>query len=424
MRTALSAGLLLASAVFAQPAVQLTLKQAEQTALQTNPQIRAAQFTAQAAGQVPKELRSNFQPTVFGNLTTAGASDGSRIAAGALNNPVIYDRFASGLGVSQLIYDFGRTSNLVESANLRARAQDQNSQATRAQVLLSVDQAYYRVLRAQEVLKVAQETVAARQLVVDQVTTLAQNQLKSNLDVSFAQVNLSDAKLLLASALNDVKASIADLATAMGTPGQTAFTLADEPMPPAPPPDAKDLIQTAIQNRPELASLRYEQNAAARFVKAERALSLPSVGTLAAIGLVPTGATQLQNRYGAIGLNVTIPIFNGGLYAARRAEAEFRRQTTEQNLRDQQNRVMRDVQVAYLNSVTGYERLSLTAQLLDQAKLALDLAQSRYNLQLSSIVELSQAQLNLTSAQIATASARFEYQAQWSQLQYQIGLLR
>ena len=85
---------------------------------------------------------------------------------------------------------------------------------------------------------------------------------------------------------------------------------------------------------------------------------------------------------------------------------------------------MRDVRVAYLNAQTAFERVGLTTQLLDKAKLALDLAQSRFDLGLSSFIELSQAQLNLTSAQIANAGAKYDYQTQRALLDYQVGVLR
>src|SRR5262249_15485606 len=159
-----------------------------------------------------------YQPTVFGSVTGVGADSGTRIAAGFLNNPVIYSRAATGLMVSQLITDFGRTTHLVQSARLRAQSQNQALQTTRAQVLLQTDRAYYNVLRAQSVLKVAEQTVRARQLVADQVTTLAQSNLKSQLDVTFANVNLADAKLLLVSAQNDIDSAFAELATAIGLP--------------------------------------------------------------------------------------------------------------------------------------------------------------------------------------------------------------
>jgi outer membrane protein len=407
-----------------QDTLHLRLQEAEKIAVQNNPRVSAARFSAEASKEVPKELRSNYQPNVFGSVTGAGASDGSRIAAGALNNPIIYNRFASGIGVSQLITDFGRTANLVGSAESRSLAEQERSNATRADVLLRVDASYFSVLRAQAVLTVAQQTVSARQLVADQIAALAQNGMKSNLDVSFANVNLADAKILLSSAENDLKASRATLANAIGYPNQQDFVLSDEPMPEAPPADFKGFLTQAIRDRPELASLRFEQEAAAKYAKAERDLWMPSISTIASVGLVPVGVAALQNQYGAVGVNVNIPLFNGGLFKARHAEAELRAKGAQENVSDLQNRVVRDVQVAYLNAVTGYERLSLTQKLLEQAKLAQDLAQSRYDLGLGSIVELSQAQLNLTSAQIAVTNGRYDYQTEWSTLQYQIGALR
>ena len=82
------------------------------------------------------------------------------------------------------------------------------------------------------------------------------------------------------------------------------------------------------------------------------------------------------------------------------------------------------MRVAYLNAVTAYQRVGLTAQLLDQARLALDLSQSRYQIGLGSIVELSQAQLNATSAEIASVSAKYDYQAQRALLDYATGTNR
>jgi outer membrane protein len=79
--------------------------------------------------------------------------------------------------------------------------------------------------------------------------------------------------------------------------------------------------------------------------------------------------------------------------------------------------------MAWLNANSSFQRLSVTEQLLKQATLAANLAQSRYNLGLSSIVELSQAQLNVTQAEIAQASAKYDYQTQMSSLNYEIGNL-
>jgi len=409
---------------FAQTPLRLTLAEAQRLALQNNPQISAAQWTAAAAYQVRNQYKANFEPNVFGNLTGVGADNGSRLAAGALNNPVVYERLGSGISIGQMLTDFGRTSNLVGMAKLQAQAQDQATEDTRARILLATSRAYFGLLRAQAVMKVADQTVAARQLVVDQVTALAESKLKSTLDVSFANVNLSDAKLLQVQAQNEAKAAEAGLATAMGLPGQIGFILSEEPMPPLLPDRVDELIRQALNDRPDLKDLRLQQSADVRFAKAEHDLYYPSVGVVGTAGFVPTGYVTIPGRYGAIGLNVTIPIFNGGLFKARQAEAELKAKAATQNISDLENRITGDVRVAYLNATTALDRLSLTQQLVQQAQLAMDLAQSRYDIGLGSIVELSQAQLNVTSAQIANASAQYDYQTQRVIVDYQIGALR
>jgi outer membrane protein len=404
--------------------MHLSLAQAETLAGQNNPQISSARFIAAAAHQVPNEYKANFAPSVTGLFTSVGADSGSRLAAGGLNNPVVYNRVGSGLAVSQLITDFGRTGNLAGSSRLHAEAQDQATQFTRAQILLNTGLSYFSVLRAEAVLRVAQSTVNARQQVVEQITALADSKLRSTLDVSFANVNLSDAKLLMVQAQNDLKSAQANLAAAMGLPNETTFTLDEEPLPPQLPDRIVDLVRTAMQDRPDLKDLRLEQGSAQQFARAEHDLYYPSVGALATAGFAPAGEVQIPGRYGAVGLNVSIPIFNGGLFHARQSEAELKARAAGENISDLENRVTRDVRVAYYNATTAYDRMALTREMVAQATQALDLAQTRYDNGLSTVVELSLAQLNLTSAQIADANAKYDYQAQRVNVDYQVGALR
>ena len=414
----------IATAVSAQTPQPLSLKDAERQALDNNPTIRAGRYTALAATEGIREARSVYFPTTFGSFTAAGAQDGTRIAAGSLNNPTILDRFAAGFSVSQLVTDFGRSSALVQSSTLNADSRQKDIDVRKADVLLGVDRAYFEALRAQAVLTVAQQTVDARKLVADQVGALANSGLKSSLDASFAQVNLGEAQLLLVQAQNDVEASYAGLAAALGSPQSTAYQLMDEPSPPAPPDDGAALVAEAMRDRPDVAAARLQNESAQRFAVAERDLWLPAISFVGAAGFTPYHQVGLTDRYSAAGVNVTIPVLNGNLFAARRAEASFRAQAEDQSERDLENRVARDVRVAWLAARTAYQRLDLTSQLLAQASSALELAEGRYNLGLSSIVELTQAQLNKTSAEIAQATAKYEYQARMSALRYQTGELK
>src|SRR5690242_4874990 len=121
---------LISACAMAQAPMHLTLADAQKLAIQNNPQFTAAKYFAEAAGQVPAEYHAAYEPTLNGSLTGVGADNGSRLAAGGLNNPVVYNRIGSGLSISQMITDFGRTSNLVAMAKLRAQAQNEATETT------------------------------------------------------------------------------------------------------------------------------------------------------------------------------------------------------------------------------------------------------------------------------------------------------
>jgi outer membrane protein len=153
-------------------------------------------------------------------------------------------------------------------------------------------------------------------------------------------------------------------------------------------------------------------------------LWFPTVSALGAAGFAPYRQTGLDGQYAAIGINLSVPLTNGHLFAARHLEASFRARAETERLRDLENRVTRDVRISLLDAQLGFQRLDVTNQLLEQAAQAQELAESRYNLGLSSIVELTQAQLNKTRAEIEQASARYDYQARMASLRYQVGELK
>lgn len=406
------------------PGQRLTLTDAESIAIQNHPQIQAAAQLASAAAAQVKEVQSAYFPQATGSATGTEAESGSRIAAGFLNSPAVYDKFADGVSVTQLVTDFGRTHELSRSSHFHAQAEQENVVTTRADVLLRVNVSYFAAMKAQSVLHVAEETVKARQLVADQVGELAKSSLKSGLDVSFAKVDLARAQLLLVQAQNDLQSAFAQLSNALGYSDQRTFQLVEEILPGAPPPDVAPLIVEAFQNRPEIISQGLDVKSAQSYATAERDLWFPTISAAGVTGLVPIRQDPLPSRYAAAGFNVNVPIFNGRLFNAEHSEATARSHAQEQFLRDLQNRIAQDVRLSWLNVISAYQRLSLTQQLLDQTTQAYDLAKGRYQLGLSSIIELSQAQLNLTEAQVEQVSAQYDYESQTANLNYQLGRVK
>jgi outer membrane protein len=409
--------------------IRLTLQQAEGMALKDHPQVLAGQDVIGAASQRITEARSAYYPDLNFDATGTQGNIGARIGAGYLTASRVFNRFGVGFTLNQLITDWGRTPNLVAQSRLLATATQQDERATQYDVLVAVNRAYFRTLRAQALIKVARETVDTRQLVLTQVSTLAQNKLRSNLDVEFASVNVAQARLLLIQSQNELAGAYAEMTRALGQEQAAQYELTDLPLPPSPPEDVERLVTQAIENRPELASLRLNLQAAQRFERAEKALSYPNVNFIGVGGYMPyvdqiTLPRVIPNEYESAGVNVQIPVFNGHLFTARREEAHYKALEADQRVRDRLEQIERDVRDVWGNSMTAYQRLDVTAQFLREATLALNLAQGRYDLGLATIVELTQSQLNLTQAEIENLSAKYDYQVAYADLQYAIGALR
>jgi outer membrane protein len=403
----------------------LTLDQAESLALTNQPRLLAAQLRSRAAAERIREARAGLLPTASFDATGAEVADTeTATAAGNLTTSSLSNRFAYGGNLSQLVTDFGRTHALVASERANSEAQADTTTLTRAEVRLHVREAYYAVLGEESVLNAAQAALTNRQLVLRQLNVLEQNQLRSTLDVNFAAVLVSQAKLAVVQAQSEVSQARAKLATAMGESQPIAAALVDidpamEPLPPGP----EDPQRQAQLQRADLSAARAQQKAAEQFAIAEKRLSFPTLKVLAAAGDIPYHDHTLHSSYAAAGFNLDIPVFNGGLFSARRAQAELQANARSEDTKELSLEVSEQVRDAWYRANEAFQSLDVSNQLVTQAREALRLAQDRYDSGLGSIVELNEAQLNETSAEINAASAVDTYLTRRAELDFSTGLL-
>jgi len=404
---------------------RLTRDDAERMALANNPRVSLSHLLALAQHQVVRQSRSAEFPTLTGSVTAQDANDGSRVSSGTLSASRLFTRAGAGISFSQLITDFGRTTNLIASSKLQERAEQSNELATREDVILATDQAFYNALQAQALLQVAKQTVNLRQTTQSQVNQLTQNKLRSTLDLTFANVNLSQAQLLQLDAQNNANATMAALDEVLGLDHPISYSLVDNTRSnPPPPPDEQALLVLAVKQRPDLQALDLTRESQEKFSRAQHDQMLPTLSAIGTVGASPVrnGQYYVSSWDGAIGANLNVPIFNGFLYSAQTKEAQLRAQATAQQTRQLKDRIVRDVQTAWLDANNAFTRLGVTAQLLNQANESLGLAQTRYKLGLSSIVELSQAQLQQTEAEITNTNAQYQYRLTLAALNFQIGV--
>jgi outer membrane protein len=403
----------------------LTLAQAESIALTDQPHMLAAQLRVRASSQRISQARSGYFPQIGFNATGVRVADtGTSTAAGNITTSAVSDRFAYGGSLSQLVTDFGRTSALVGSARSTAEAQSDLAALTRAQVRLNVREAYYRILGAEAVLQAAKAAQQNRQLISRQLSALAQSELRSTLDVNFANVLESEAELTVVRAESTVAQQRAHLATAMGVtqPITSALTEPSAPLEGL-SPDPQTYLQDAKTQRADLNAVQAQQRAAAQFALAEKRLKYPALNVLAAAGEVPFRDHTLHDDYAAAGFNLNIPVFNGGLFAARRSEAELEAGARTRDVQEVQLEVSEQVRDAWYQADEAYRSLDVTTRLVAQSKEALRLAKDRYDAGLGSIVELNEAQLNETSAEIMAADTTYTYLTRRAQLDFAAGLL-
>ena len=238
-------------------------------------------------------------------------------------------------------------------------------------------------------------------------------------------MNNAQARLLQLQAQARVQEAFAELSAALGLGEKTDFTLTPVELDPIPSGGPGALIAMAWAHRPDLLAARASRDAALRFAKAENALHYPLITAQGGIGVNPgTSKNDLPPDYGAIGINVSVPIFTGGLFTARAREAALRAEAAKKDLAGAETEAARDVYDAWVEAQTSYQGIAVTDDLVQSARQAFQLAQSRYQVGASSIVELSQADLQQIQAQIGAATSRFDYQVRRRALDFQMGLLR
>jgi outer membrane protein len=405
-------------------ATTLTIAQAESIAAANQPRLLAAQLRTRAAVQRVREARSGLFPTVAFNATGVAVADtGTSTAAGALTTSSISDRFAYGGNLVQLVTDFGRTSALVGAQRSLADAQKDLTTLTAAQIRLNVRSAYFQVMGAEAVLHAAQEAQGNRRLIVRQITALAGSQLRSTLDVSFASVLESEAELAVVRAESSVQQQRTRLSSAMGQLQPVTATLVEEQLPSQLPPDPSSYLAQADAQRADLNAAIAQQHAASRFADSERRLNYPTLNALGAAGQIPFHDRTLKGNYAAAGFNLSIPVLNGGLFAARRTEAELESTARTRDAEEMKLEVNEQVQNDWSQAMEAYRSLDVSARLVAQSKESLRLAQARYQAGLGSIVELNEAQLSETSAEINAAGVTYTYLTRRAELDFAAGLL-
>ncbi len=410
--------------------LKLSLRQAETYALEHHPKIAAAAIRAAASLQGISIAQADLLPQINGNAVIAQAQNGlSRMSATpeGLVDPGIRSRQSDGLYLSQLIFDFGRTPLLVSTSRLEAKSAKERLDAAQQLVLLNVDRSYFTAQGAEALVKVSQQEVDMHQLLYQQIKALAASNLRSDLDLRLEEANFAQAKLMLVDAQGRKEEAMSDLAAAIGSEMEPNFILSDSESIPSMPISLGAVLADALSLRPDLISLRYDRDAALKRAAASKAAHLPTITGIAATGLTPyedRSSENLPHDYGMFGVNVSLPIFTGGRLTAQQKQAELQAKAIQDDLIDKETTIIQSVRNAWIQVKTSFLSISVADDFAAASNSSFELAQSRYSVGSSSIVELNQADLQRIQAEISAITVRYNYSIKTSALAYESGKLK
>lgn len=405
----------------------LGLRQAIEIALEKHPTLQAADANLKAAEARTEQTRSLYYPQVYANFDSIAGVGGINprfvAPAGAMLRQNL-SQYAGGVIGNQRLYDFGFTQNLVDSSQFAARAQEQDVTAQRAVVTLVVQRAYLNSLKRHRLVQIAEDTVRERGIIRSQVDTLYRQQLKSKLDLNLVQVELTNAESLLVKARNDLKASFAELNRAMGITGLEDYVLEELPIEVRPKRPLGTFISDSLSH-PELQRARELTRSADSRLTATKRQYLPTVSAIASAGDYQTFDPNRDQRTGGwwtAGALVSVPLFTGFLIENQVREANAQKNAADANSLNIEQALTQQVTNAYLDTVTFAQQIKLTEEQVKTAQEALQLARQRYKLGLGSVVEVTQSEVALTSAQTRLAEAQYDYKIAEATLVYAAGL--
>lgn len=422
---------LLLSGVAAWPQNDMPLSLADcyQKAAESQPDLATAEAQVRVAEAHLKERRSPYLPHLsFGathnqqtyNYAPAPGTSPSTFnllshGESWSNSPYYY----TGLNFTQNIYDFGLTRGSVQRGRAELAQAQQNRDRIRQEVLLTVRNAYFGVLAAEQLVQVRQTTVQDQTKHLEQIQAFFEVGRVPKIDLTRQEVQLANAKVDLVQAQSDLTVAHAALATAMGLPVKNTFKLVDV-LGNARVLDPVDgYLAEAQKSRPDLRALREVVTAAEGDIVAARSNFKPRLNFSSFADFQNLKFPLVWNV--GIGESLLQPLLTGGYNRAFLNEMEQAKSADESNLKSATLQVDQEVYTDYANTTVAQQQIDLAVQADQEAQENLAFAEGRYSAGVGNIIELTDAELLAASAGAQVVTARYSYQLALGRLEVAAG---
>jgi outer membrane protein len=406
----------------------VTLAQAIDTARAHQPSLRQVHANTEAASAVADEARAALLPQL------AATADYWRATANTILRPGVavtnltgtssksYNFYASGITLTQLLYDFGQTSQRWRAERASAEAAALLESSAAQQLELNVRATFFGARANKALVVVAEQTVANLRRHADQTQAFVGAGTRPDIDLYQARADLAAAEVQLINAQNNYSQARAQLNQVMGVEGTIDFDVADDSLGPTPGENAPTdvLMSEAIKGRPELASLLSQGRAQELILKSVRGQYGPSIAAVA--GVADGGDAWERLSWNAqAGVSLSWFLYQGGATRATVRETEARLRGVDAQVDVLRQQIRLQIEQVRLGIVAARASQESARRAQENAQVRLKLAEGRYQAGVGNIIELSDAQVALTAASTQVVSAEFQLATARAQLIQALG---
>ncbi|MBN1946920.1 MAG: TolC family protein [Bradymonadales bacterium] len=391
----------------------LTLEQALATTLANHPSLGQAEASLRSAQARSDQAFSSLLPQVSASIGYERSSANSPSQANGVTGEShgLFDTFNSfrfGLSASQLLWDFGQTNNRRRATETTEEIERDNRDLTIQQALLDTRLAYFNATATQAMVQVALDSVANQQRHLEQIEAFVEMGTRPQIDLIQARSDLANARLLLINAENAFELARLDLNLAMGVTGPTDYRLAGDVMPPLEGENdsSGQLLEEALASRLDLSVVDLRIQSQDHQRRAARAAYWPTLSAVASMSEAGSQFDEMAWNFG-VGVNLNWSFYQGGRLRAqvREADAELSALQFQRDLVRQQ--VHSEVEQARLAIRAALSAVEAARESVALAEEQLRLAEGRYENGVGSAIELSDAQLRLTTARADMVQADY-----------------
>lgn len=397
----------------------LTLQRALDIALKNQPSILVGQSIVRANEATIGQARANYYPQITASGSYSKVSPATSGTGTSAANK--YDQYSSSVGLSQTIFDFGKTPTQVRINSLNTESSRFDLDNTLNTVVFNVKQAFYNILQAQRNRDVAVESVKQFQQHLDQAQGFYSVGTKAKIDVTKAEVDLSNARLNLIKAENQIRLSRVILNNAMGIPDVPDYSLQDNLSYTKYGLSFEEALSTVYNKRPDLQSLIKKKEAAKSSIDLARKGYFPVLSGSANYNYSGTDYFPLNNGWN-YGVSISIPLFSGFETKYRVAQAQANYDAVSANEQSLRLDVYSQVQQGYLTLREAEERISTSELTVRQATENVELATGRYRAGVGSPLEITDALVGLNNAKVAYTQALTDYKNAQAGIEKAIGV--